>query len=97
MKVVGINEVGEMLPEAFMCVVVEALDGGFFEGSIDALDLAVGPGMFGLAQAVVDIGLGAGELEGISAEEIAVVVQEIYSLTSRWITLLIMRDKQRLR
>ena len=68
-EVVGIHEVGEMFPEVFVGFVVEALDGGFLEGSVHALDLAVGPRVLGLGQAVIDVSLGAGELEGMSAEE----------------------------
>ena len=33
----------------------------------------VGPGMFGLGQAVADVGFGAGELEGMGAEELSVL------------------------
>ena len=76
-EVVGSDEVGEMLPEVLMCVVVEALDGGFFEGSVHTFDLAVGPGMFRLGEAVVDIGFGTGELEGMSAEEFAALEGEL--------------------
>lgn len=52
-----------------MGFVVEALYGRFLESSVHAFDLAVGPGMFRLGQAVVDISFGAGELEGMGAEE----------------------------
>ena len=47
-----------------------------FEGSIHAFDLAVGPGVFRSGEAVVDVGLGAGELEGVSAEEFAALESE---------------------
>lgn len=76
-EVVGIDEVGEMLSEVFVGLVVEAFDSGFFEGSVHAFDLAVGPGMFRLGEAVVDIGFGAGELEGVSAEEFATFEGEL--------------------
>ena len=68
-EVVGVDEVGEVLTEVLVGFVVEALDGRFFEGSIHAFDLAVGPGMFRLGQAMIDVGFGAGELEGMGAEE----------------------------
>ncbi len=68
-EVVGLDEVGEMLSEVSVSFVVEAFDGGFLECSIHAFDLSVGPGVFRFGQAVVDVGLGAGELEGMSAEE----------------------------
>ena len=76
-EVVGIHEVGEMFSEVLVSLVVEALDGGFFESSVHAFDLAVGPGVFGLGQPVVDIGLGAGELEGMSTEEFSAFESEL--------------------
>jgi len=72
-EVVGVDEVGEMLSEVSVGFVVEAFDGGFLECSIHAFDLAVGPGVFRFGQAVVDVGLGAGELEGVSAEELSLL------------------------
>lgn len=58
-------------------VVVEAFDDGFFEGSVHALDLAVGPGMFWFGQTVVDVGFGAGELEGVGAEKLSLLKSEL--------------------
>ena len=37
-----------------MGLVIKLLDGGFFQGSVHALDLSVGPGMVDLGQAVLD-------------------------------------------
>ena len=62
-----------MLSEVLVGLVVEAFDGGFLECSIHAFDLSVGPGVFRFGQAVVDVGLGAGELEGVSAEELSLL------------------------
>lgn len=76
-EVVGVDEVGEMLPEVVVGFVVEALDGGLFEGSVHALYLAVGPGMLGLGQAMVDVGFGAGELEGMGAEEFSALESKL--------------------
>ncbi len=76
-EVVGLDEVGEMLPEVFVGLVVEAFDGSFFEGSVHAFDLAVGPGVFRFGQAVVDVGLGGGELEGMSAEEFSAFMRKL--------------------
>jgi hypothetical protein len=53
--------------------VEEALGCSVFEGSVHAFDLAIGPGMLGLGQPVVDAGLGAGELEGMSQEHLAML------------------------
>ncbi len=76
-EVIGVDEVGEVLPEVLVGLVVEALDGGFLESSVHAFDLAVCPGVFGFSQSVVDIGLGAGELECVSAEEFSTFKREL--------------------
>jgi len=65
-EVVSVDEVDEALPEVLVGFVVEALDGSFH-----AFDLAVGPGMFRFGQALVNIGLCAGELEGMGAEQLS--------------------------
>ena len=54
-----------------MAVVVVALDGGVLEGAVHPLDLAVRPGMARLGQAVLDVVLRAGELEGVGTEGLA--------------------------
>ncbi len=56
------------MTEILVGLVVEAFDGGLLEGSVHAFNLAVGAGMFGFGEAVVDAGLGASELEGMGAE-----------------------------
>jgi hypothetical protein len=71
-EVVGGDEVCEVTAQLIVSLGEETLDGGFFEGSIHALDLAVGPWVLGFGQAVVDVGLGAGELEGVGAEALSV-------------------------
>jgi len=43
-EVVGHEECLEMLFQVLVGLVVKILDGGFFEGSVHAFDLAVGPG-----------------------------------------------------
>src|ERR1700757_4624617 len=47
-EVVGSDEVAEMNAQLAMAVVVVALNRGFFDGAVHTLDLAVGPGWFGL-------------------------------------------------
>ena len=51
-----------------MAVVVVALDRGFLDGAVHALDLAVGPRMVGLGQAMLDAVLGADLVEGMAAQ-----------------------------
>ncbi len=53
-----------------MGLIVEALDGGVLDGAVHPLDLPVGPGMLGLGETVVDIIPGAGDFEGVGAEEL---------------------------
>ena len=76
-EVVGLDEVGEMLSEVLVGFVVKAFDGGFLECSVHAFDLSVGPGVFRFGQAVVDVGLGGGELEGMSAEEFSAFMRKL--------------------
>ena len=82
-EVVGVDEVGEVLAEVLMGFVVEAFDGRFFDGSVHAFDLAVGPGMFRLGQAMIDVGFGAGELEGMGAEEFSALEGKLDLRSSR--------------
>ena len=65
-EVVGADEVGEVAAQLVVGVVVEALDCGLLDGAVHPLDLAVGPGMPGLSQAMIDIVAGAGHVEGMS-------------------------------
>jgi len=48
-------------------VVVVTLDGGFLDGPVHSFDLAVGPGMIGLGQAMLDTVTLTGAIEGMSA------------------------------
>ena len=56
-----------------MAVVVVAPDGGFPERSVHALALAVGPGVIGLGQSMIDVVLGTGELEAVRPDEFSAV------------------------
>jgi hypothetical protein len=40
-EIVGCDEVGEVAPELFVAVVVEASDGGFLDGAVHPFDLPV--------------------------------------------------------
>ena len=57
-----------MLTQLVVALVVESLDGGILDGAVHALDLAIGPRVPRLGQPVLDIELGAGELEGMAEE-----------------------------
>ena len=56
-----------------MRLVVEAPDGRVLERAVHAFDLTVGPGMAWLGQAMVDVVLRAGILEGMRTERLVVV------------------------
>ena len=53
-----------------MGVVVEPPHGGVLDGTVHALDLAIGPRMLWLGQPVVDIGEGAGVFERVCSERL---------------------------
>lgn len=54
-----------MLFQLVRIVVVEALDGGFLDGSVHSLDLPVGPGMLHLGQAMLDAVIVADPVEDV--------------------------------
>jgi len=67
-EVVGADKTGEMDANLVVGLVMEAVDGSFLDSPIHALDLAVGPRMLRLGQAVIDVVLGAGVFEGVCPE-----------------------------
>src|SRR5712691_8250276 len=62
-EVVGFEEVGQVRFELVVGVVEVAFDGGVLDGSVHALDLAVGPGMVGLGKPLFDSMEVAGAVE----------------------------------
>ena len=70
-EVVGADEVGEMLIELLMCVVVIALDGCFLDRAVHSLDLTIGPRMLGFGQPVLDTELRAGVFEAVCPDRFA--------------------------
>ncbi len=54
-----------MAAELVVAVVVVAFEGSFFERAVHAFDLAVGPGMVGLSEAVLNVVLGADFIEDV--------------------------------
>ncbi len=53
-EVVSHQEGPDVFLEVLMGLVIELLDGGFFQGAVHAFDLAVGPGMVDPGEAVLD-------------------------------------------
>ena len=83
-EVVGRQESGEMLSKLIVAVVVIAADSRFFERSIHAFDLAVGPWVIDLGQPVFNGRLAAGALKdmlkrvvvALSIDELNTVISE---------------------
>jgi hypothetical protein len=55
MIVVGSHEAGKVRPEFVMALIAEALNGGFLEGAVHPLDLAVGPPVVRFGKPVLDV------------------------------------------
>lgn len=62
-----------MIPELGMAVVVIGFDGGILDGAVHAFDLAIGPGMIGFSQAMIDVMAGTGEFKSMSPEDLALL------------------------
>ena len=69
-EVVGIEEGCEMRSQLVVAVVVIAPDGGVLERAVHALDLTVGPWVVRLGEAMLDVVLRAGVVEGVDAEQL---------------------------
>src|SRR5271169_5547346 len=69
-EVVGADEVGEVASKLIVSLIVEAFDRRLLEGAVHALDLAVGPRVLGLGEAMVDVVLRTSEFESVSAEDL---------------------------
>jgi hypothetical protein len=52
-------------PKVFVIVVVEALDGRFLDGSVDPLDLPIGPRMLHFGEALFDVVFAADPIEDV--------------------------------
>src|SRR5262245_20700104 len=57
-----------MAAQLGVSLVVEPLDGRLLDGVVHALDLAVGPGVLRLGEAMIDVVAGAGDFEGMGPE-----------------------------
>src|SRR5271157_3783400 len=68
-EVVGCDEGQHVRLEAFEVFVVEDFDRGVFDGAVHSLCLAVGPGMVGLGQPMLDPLFDADAIEDVRAEE----------------------------
>ena len=60
---IGGDEVGQVLPELIVRVVVVAFDGCVLDGAVHPFDLPVRPGMAWLGEPMIDVVLRAGERE----------------------------------
>jgi len=71
-EVVGRDEVDEVAFELRVIVVVVTLDGRVLDRAVHPLDLTVGPRVLRPGGPMVDVGFGAGEFEGVGAEQLSV-------------------------
>src|ERR1700687_5255971 len=76
-EIVGGDEVRQVGAQLLVGLAVEAFDGRLFDRAVHALDLAVGPRMPGLSQAMVNVVLGAGILERMRPERLAIPDREL--------------------
>src|SRR5579871_275159 len=53
-EVVSCHEISQVLAKLSVAVIVEAVNGGLFDGAIHAFDLSVGPRVIGFGQAMID-------------------------------------------
>ena len=67
-EVIGIDEVEEMCLKLFAAVIEVPLDRSFLDGSVHSFDLAVGPGMVGFGEPVLDAMGAAHAIEGMATE-----------------------------
>ena len=58
-----------MLSQLGVIFVMVGSHGGLLDGAVHALDLAVGLGVIGFGQTVIDVVAGTGQLESMGAEE----------------------------
>ena len=65
--IVGVDKDLEMVPKLVVAIVMVALDGGVLDGAVHSLDLAIGPRMVGLGQAVLDAVLAADLVEAMDS------------------------------
>ena len=64
-EVVGVNEVGGMLSQLIVIVIVVAMNGRLFNCPAHALNLAIGPRMPWLGEPMINVVSGAGILENM--------------------------------
>jgi hypothetical protein len=69
-KVVGIKKRGEVRTKTAVRLVVEPADCRVLDGPIHPFDLAVGPGVIELGEAVVDAELGACQVKSVGSERL---------------------------
>ncbi len=67
-EVVGGDEVGEVLPQLIMAVVMVTFDRRFLDGAVHPFDLTIRPRVPRFGQPVFDVEVRAGQFEGMAAE-----------------------------
>ena len=64
-EVIGADEVGEVISQLFVVVVVKAFDGRLLDRAVHAFDLAVRPGVLDLGEPVLNLMLAADPVEDV--------------------------------
>ena len=82
-EVVGVEEGSEVLLELGMGLVMIGTNSSFLDRAIHAFDLAVGPRVVGLGEAVIDIVASTREFESVSPEDLASGQGQLDVLRSR--------------
>ena len=67
-KIVCGDEIRQMSPQLSMRFIEISFDGCVLDGAVHALDLPIGPWMFGFGQAMIDVRASAGEFESMRAK-----------------------------
>ena len=70
-EVVGIDEVGKMLAQFIVVVIVIAMNGRLFDGAVHAFDLAIGPRMPWFGAPVINVVSGTSTLKGMAPEQLS--------------------------
>ena len=71
-EVISGDEVGEVLAQLIMGLVVEPFNGRVFDRSVHPFDLAIGPWVLRLGRAMINIVARTGEFECVGSEQFAI-------------------------
>ena len=83
-EIVGSDEVGEVISQLIVVVVMEAFDSGVLDCPVHPLDLAIRPGVFDLGEPVLDLMLAANAAEDVlEGVKVAFVIGELNAVVGQ--------------